>query len=105
MTGGVCRLSLRRHAGHHRSDRSGIIGLARSGIIGLPFGLARAVATRLHTHRKGYWNHPSPDSLAAPAELPPDAAHRRRATSRRAVPPPCAVAVFAVVDQARPFVL
>jgi hypothetical protein len=60
MTGGVCRLSLRRHAGHHRSDRSGIIGVARSGIIGLPFELARTIATRLHTHRKGYWNHPSP---------------------------------------------
>ena len=40
--------------------RSGIIGLARSGIIGLPFGLARATATRLHKHRKGCWNHPSP---------------------------------------------
>jgi len=37
-----------------------IIGLARSGIIGLPFELARAIATRLHTHRKGCWNHPSP---------------------------------------------
>ena len=32
-----------------------IIGLARNGIIGLPFGLPRAIATRLHTHRKGYW--------------------------------------------------
>jgi hypothetical protein len=37
-----------------------IIGLARNGIIGLPFELARTIATRLHTHRKGYWNHPSP---------------------------------------------
>ena len=35
--------------------RNGIIGLARSGIIGLPFELAPAIATRLHTHRKGYW--------------------------------------------------
>jgi SAM-dependent methyltransferase len=40
--------------------RNGIIGLARNGIIDLPFELARAIATRLHTHRKGYWNHPSP---------------------------------------------
>jgi ubiquinone/menaquinone biosynthesis C-methylase UbiE len=37
-----------------------IIGLARNGIIGLPFEHARTIATRLHTHRKGYWNHPSP---------------------------------------------
>ena len=37
-----------------------IIGLARSGIIGLPFELARTIATRLYTHRKGYCNHPSP---------------------------------------------
>ena len=37
-----------------------IIGLARNGITGLPFELARTIATRLHTHRKGHWNHPSP---------------------------------------------
>lgn len=59
----------RQHAGHHRPapqrrHRSGPQRHHRSGPQRhhrrAPFELARAIATRLHIHRKGYWNHLSP---------------------------------------------